>query len=70
MQSIPVEWFAELTLAIGPPTACKAGLTLSLGVKILQWPLYLIRLVSTPICLDGKAAGKQAAWKGLCVTQS
>src|SRR5271163_3077763 len=51
MRSIPVEWFAELTLAIGPPTACKAGLTLSLGVKILQWPLYLIRLVSTPICL-------------------
>jgi hypothetical protein len=54
MRSIPVEWlawFAELTLAVGPPTACKAGLTLSLGVKILQWLLYLIRQVSTPICV-------------------
>jgi hypothetical protein len=143
MRSIPVEWlawFAELTLAVGPPTACKAGLTLSLGVKILQWLLYLIRQVSTPICvmaseilpcrlsasstrhysraqrviqrfqtrgflevsskwlvdsqskmfdasfrsglamaclafalacgLDGKAAGKRAAWKGRCVTKS
>jgi len=37
MRSIPVEglaWFAELALAIGPPKACKAGLTLSFGVRI------------------------------------
>jgi hypothetical protein len=42
MRSVPVEglaWFTELTLAIGPPTAYEAGLTLSLGVKILPWPL-------------------------------
>ena len=50
MRSIPVEWlawFAEFNTGHRTTNALQGGT----GVKILQWPLYLIRLVSTPICL-------------------